>query len=177
MLTFAQRQKFFAAAHAAYLAVRPAAPFDEWRQNEMELIGLPASTKQMDHVWHFERAMLHFAILSDDAGAMSYWGGCARRRLEWIFGGFLKDLAFLQEREPSADTAAYIDGLMSQSKIEEIDAENLRKLCAMVDTRIRQLAKSAGVELSALPTAGRPWCFRGSKAAAMSAFIGTRRAA
>ena len=55
MLTFAQRQKFFAAAHSAYLAVRPAAPFDEWRQNEMELIGLPASTKQMDHVWHFER--------------------------------------------------------------------------------------------------------------------------
>ena len=53
MLTFAQRQKFFAAAHSAYLAVRPAAPFDEWRQNEMELIGLPASTKQMDHVWHF----------------------------------------------------------------------------------------------------------------------------
>ncbi len=99
MLTFAQRQKFFAAAHSAYLAVRPAAPFDEWRQNEMELIGLPASTKQMDHVWHFERAMLHFAILSDDAGAMSYWGGCARRRLEWIFGGFLKDLAFLQERD------------------------------------------------------------------------------
>ena len=48
MLTFAQRQKFFAAAHSAYLAVRPAAPFDEWRQNEMELIGLPASTKQMD---------------------------------------------------------------------------------------------------------------------------------
>ena len=108
---------------------------------------------------------------------MSYWSSCARRRLEWIFGGFLKDLAFLQEREPSADTAAYIDGLMSQSKIEEIDAENLRKLCAMVDTRIRQLAKSAGVELSSLPTAGRPWCFRGSKAAAMAAFIGARRAA
>ena len=108
---------------------------------------------------------------------MSYWGGCARRRLEWIFGGFLKDLAFLQEREPSSDTAAYIDGLMSQSKIEEIDAENLRKLCAMVDTRIRRLAKSAGVALSSLPTAGRPWCFRGAKAQAMSAFIGTRRAA
>ena len=158
MLTFAQRQKFFAAAHSAYLTVRPAAPFDEWRQNEMELIGLPASTKQMDHVWHFERAMLHFAILSDDAGAMSYWGGCARRRLEWIFGGFLKDLAFLQERE--------------QSKIEEIDAENLRKLCAMVDTRIRRLAKSAGVALSSLPTAGRPWCFRGAKAQALSAYIG-----
>ena len=119
MLTFAQRQKFFAAAHSAYLAVRPAAPFDEWRQNEMELIGLPASTKQMDHVWHFERAMLHFAILSDDAGAMSYWGGCARRRLEWIFGGFLKDLAFLQEREPSSETAAYIDGLMAQSRMSQ----------------------------------------------------------
>ena len=160
MLTFAQRQKFFAAAHSAYLAVRPAAPFDEWRQNEMELIGLPASTKQMDHVWHF------------DAGAMSYWGGCARRRLEWIFGGFLKDLAFLQEREPSSETAAYIDGLMAQSKIEEIDAENLRKLCAMVDTRIRRLAKSAGVALSSLPTAGRPWCFRGAKAQALSAYIG-----
>ena len=106
MLTFAQRQKFFAAAHSAYLAVRPAAPFDEWRQNEMELIGLPASTKQMDHVWHFERAMLHFAILSDDAGAMSYWGGCARRRLEWIFGGFLKDLAFLQERDSRSSRSA-----------------------------------------------------------------------
>ena len=69
-------------------------------------------------------------------------------------------------------TNTYIDGLMAQSKIEEIDAENLRKLCAMVDTRIRQLAKSAGVELSALPTAGRPWCFRGAKAQALSAYIG-----
>ena len=177
MLTFAQRQKFFAAAHSAYVAVRPPVAFDDWRVNEMEMIGLPSSTKRMDHVWHFEKAMLHFAILADDAYAMSYWGGCARRRLEWIFGGFLKDLAYLQQRKPSPDTAAYLDGLMSQSKVEVLGAENLRKLCAMVDTRIRQLAKAAGVELSALPTAGRPWCFRGAKASAMAAYIGERGAA
>lgn len=177
MLTFAQRQKFFAAAHSAYVAVRPPVAFDDWRVNEMEMIGLPSSTKGMDHVWHFEKAMLHFAILADDAYAMSYWGGCARRRLEWVFGGFLKDLAFLQQRKPDPEAAAYLDGLMSQSKVEVLGAENLRKLCAMVDTRIRQLAKAAGVELSALPTAGRPWCFRGAKAAAMAAYIGGRGAA
>lgn len=177
MLTFAQRQKFFAAAHSAYVAVRPPVAFDDWRVNEMEMIGLPSSTKGMDHVWHFEKAMLHFAILADDAYAMSYWGGCARRRLEWVFGGFLKDLAYLQQRKPDPEAAAYLDGLMSQSKVEVLGAENLRKLCAMVDTRIRQLAKAAGVELSALPTAGRPWCFRGAKAAAMAAYIGGRGAA
>ena len=177
MLTIAQRQKFFAAAHSAYRAVRPPVPFDDLRTNEMETIGIPGSTRQMDHVWHFERAMLHFAVLADDLSAMSYWGSCARRRLDWIFEGFLKDLAFLQERQPSSETAAYVDGLMEQSKIEETNAENMRKLCAMADTRIRQLAKAAGVELSALPTAGRPWCFRGAKAAAMAAFIGARRAA
>lgn len=171
-MTVVQRQKFFAAAHAAYRAINPGMSFDEWRTAEMETIGLPGSTRSMDHVWHFERAMLHFAVLSDDMGAMSYWSGCARRRLEWIFSGFLKDLAFLQERRPSPDAAAYIEGLMSQSKIEELEADNLRKLCAMVDTRIRQLAKEARVPLSALPTAGRPWCFRGAKAAAMAAFIG-----
>ena len=174
MLTFSQRQKFFAAAHSAYVVVRPPVPFDDWRQGEMELLGLPKSTKSMDHVWHFEQAMLHFAILADDVCAMSYWGGCARRRLEWVFDGFLKDLAFLQQRRPSPDAAAYLDGLMAQSRVEVLGAENLRKLCAMVDTRIRQLAREAGVSLSSLPTAGRPWCFRGAKAAAMAAYLGER---
>ena len=52
MLTIAQRQKFFAAAHSAYRAVRPPVPFDDWRTNEMEMIGLPGSTRAMARVWH-----------------------------------------------------------------------------------------------------------------------------
>ena len=115
--------------------------------------------------------MLRFSILADDAGQMAYFGSCARRRLEWIFGGFAADLDYLERRAVATSEEAYLRGMMDRSKLDGSDAESMRKLCAMVDTRIRALARGSGVSLAELPTAGRPWCFRGAKAASFAAFL------
>ena len=171
MLTNIQRAKYFKLAMSAYRNVGPSIPFDDWRRDQHVALKLPPSTKQLDHVWGYESIMLRFAILADDAGQMAYFGDCAKRRLEWIFGGFARDLDYLQRRTVATSEAAYLQGMMDQSKLDGSDAESMRKLCAMVDSRIRALAKAAGVALAELPTAGRPWCFRGAKAASFAAFL------
>jgi len=171
MLTNSQRAQYFKLATAAYRNVSPTVSMDEWRRQQQVSLGLPASTKQMDNVWDYEAIMLHYAILADDAGAMNYFGGCAKRRMDWVFGGFIQDLSYLQRYNVGDD---YMTGIMEQSKIDATNAatpEAMRKLCAMVDSRIRTLAKRANVPLSSLPTAGRPYCFRGAKAAGLARLL------
>lgn len=171
MFSNQQRAQYFRLATAAYRNQGPTVSLDEWRHQQHAQLGLPESTKQMDNVWDYEAIMLHFAILADDPNAMTYFGGCAKRRMDWVFGGFLKDLSYL-ERYAVGDE--YMTGLMEQSKIDAQNAatpEAMRKLCAMVDTRIRTLARRANVPLSSLPTAGRPYCFRGAKAAGLARLL------
>lgn len=176
MLTNDQRARYFTLAQAAYRNVGPDVSFDEWRRQQQTQLGLPASTKQMDHVWDYEAIMLHYAVLADDAGAMTYFGGCARRRMEWVMGGFLKDLSALERYEVRE---GYVEGLIQQSKIDAKNAptaEAMRQLCGIIDTRIRELARAANVPLSSLPTAGRPYCFRGVKAAGLARLLAADRA-
>ena len=177
MLSMQQRKSFMSLCGRAWRNVAPGTSFDEWRTSELVSIGLPASTKVMDHVWDYERAMLHLAQLADDYGQMTYWGDCAKRRLSWIFGGFRADLEYLRGKAPSTD---YLEELLEQSRLGEtgqITKEDMRSACAMVDSEIRRLSSRLGVDLSNLPTAGRPWCFRGAKAARFQAFINGAKSA
>ena len=171
MLSQQQRVSFMTLCQRAWSNVSPGTPFDAWRHAELVSIGLPASTKSMDHVWDYERAMLHLATLADDYGQMIYWGDCAKRRLSWIFGGFRADLEYLRGKAASTD---YLEELLERSHLGEtgqLSKEDMRSACAMVDSEIRRLSSRLGVDLSNLPTAGRPWCFRGAKAARFQAFI------
>lgn len=171
MLTNSQRCIFFKMAKAAYSSVSPGVPFEDWRAAVMSGHGLPQSTRQMDRVWDFERAMVVMAEAACDWGAASYYAGAARRRLEWIMQGLGKDLAYIRQ-QPTAD--AYVLGIIDQANLS-LDGqtpEDARRAVALVDTVVRKAAKRAHIGLGHLPTAGRPWCIRGGSAARYAAFIG-----
>ena len=173
MLTPSQRIAFFVLARSAHLSEAPQEPFDEWRKAEMKNAGQPPSVKDVDPVLGYESIMLHFAVLANDLGAIGYWTSCRERRLRWVLSGMEKDLEYL--RQSPVDNA-YVFGIyrradMMPKDFTDATAESLSLLVAMLDTHIRRTAKKSGIPLSALPTAGRPWHFRGKDAAAFADYI------
>lgn len=170
MLSNAQRAQFFRLAKSAYSQVSPGVPFEQWRAKVMESEGLPLSTKQMDVTWDFERAMFRLAVLAEDYSAADYYSTSAKRRLEWILGGLARDIEFLKGRSGGV----YIEAVIDHAHLDtsNLSPDQTRRTVALVDSVVRKAARQSGVELSELPTAGRPWCIRGRKAAKFAAFIG-----
>ncbi|HRR34003.1 MAG TPA: hypothetical protein P5026_07895 [Kiritimatiellia bacterium] len=172
MLTPAQRPRFFSLARAAYATVAPGIPFDAWRRQIMVEAGYPASTSEVDHVWGYEELMLRFAVLAYDADQIGYFTSCSERRLRWVLSGLATDLQYLQK---SGVSPAYIEGIYRQggllpAEFADAPAQRLWLCLQILDTRIRTLAAREEIGLRHLPTAGKPWEFRGVHAARYAAF-------
>ena len=173
MLTAAQQGKFFKLARAAYSVVSPGVPFDQWRKAEMVAAGHPDSIADVGRVWGYEELMLRFAVMAYDYSAIGYFTSCSERRLRWVLNGLATDLQHIQARGVDE---AYIEGIYRQAGMlpaEFADAPAPRLWCVLqiLDTRIRRLCEREGIALCTLPTAGKPWEFRGIRAALYAAFV------
>lgn len=172
-LTNAQRPRFFAMVKAAYDRESPRMPLDRWRKEQMVAAGHPASTKEVSHIWGYEELMLHFATLAFDAEAIGYFTSCSERRLRWVLNGLATDLQYIQT---TGVEESYIKGIYRQARLmpfEFADAPASRLWCCLqiLDTRIRSLCKREEIALRHLPTAGKPWEFRGVGAACFAQFV------
>lgn len=172
-LTNAQRPKFFKMVKAAYDHESPGVPFDQWRKEQMRAAGWPDSTSQVSHVWGYEALMLHFAMLAYDVSAVGYFTACSERRLRWVLDGLATDLQYLQK---SGVDESYIEGIYRQagllpSEFQDAPAVRLWLCLQILDTRIRRLCERDGIALLLLPTAGKPWEFRGTHAAFYATFV------
>lgn len=177
MLTERQRVVFFKLARSAYSSAAPGVAFDVWRAETMRSHGFHVSTKEMDHVWEFEEAALVLAEMAGDVGQMTWYMEATKRRLMWIFNGLAKDFEYLKEHAVGVE---YASGIVDNARITlggYVDAETMRRTIGLVDSAVRKMAKAQGVPLSHLPTAGRPWCFRGARAAAYAKFLVGKRGA
>jgi len=166
-MTSAQVKKFFKLARAAHLNVAPGQPFDGWRKAEMLKVVKTEHVHRVSPTWGYDNLMGHMAVLACDYGACAYFATSAERRAKWVLQGLCRDLEFLQMK---GVPEAYVAEIHEQAGMQPRDyndatLRDLMLLIPMLDTRIRKLAAENGLEPKNLPTAGKPWYFRGYRAA------------
>ena len=130
------------------------------------------STKRRITVADFEKLMLHFATLAQDADAIMYYASAEERRYRHILRAVEADFAFF--RNEGFDDAYLLaiyhqTGAPDYNTIEDIPAEKLRLIVQIADSYVRKLRIKAGCEIWQLPSAGEPWCIRGIRAADLRA--------
>lgn len=147
MLSHLQRRKLMEMAHAAYSADRAAAgkTFDDYRHEQLKAAGVPASTKDMNRTGHFDKAMLHLAIIAGHDQAALRYAVAMEKRYRYVIGDLLAQLGQL---EGTTYTFAYARGICGHMKLpltlEECPFEMLGKIIQALDTQRRRILAARG---------------------------------
>jgi hypothetical protein len=162
-LTNKQRVAFFRLATTAYSVEQPDEPFDAWRKSEMLKAGLPNSLSRVSKINGFDSLMLHFAILAQDDLKVSYYEQNEQRLLLHILLGLTADVFWL--------SANYAIGQLTTRPFDSytgLTVDELRISMFTIGNSVDDICAHYGVKSSDLPSAGRPFYFRGKRAAVLA---------
>jgi len=173
IMTKAQVGKFFKLARAAWRNAAPDQPFEGWRKAQMMLCVNAESVFDVEPTFGYDKLMGHMAVLACDYSACAYFAASEERRARWVLSAMLKDLEFLNK---SGVPESYLASIYAQAGMQPTDfadatLRDLLLIIPMLDTHIRRIARENRLELGSLPTAGAPWYFRGSRAAALRNYL------
>jgi len=172
-MTKAQVGKFFKLARAAWKNAAPEQAFESWRKAMMmQVVGVD-SVFGVDATWGYDALMGHMAVLACDYSACAYFAASEERRVRWVLEGMRRDLEFLNM---SGVPESYLASIYAQAGMQPTDfadatLRDLLLIIPMLDTHIRRIARENNLEIGSLPTAGAPWYFRGSRAAALRNYL------
>ena len=179
-MTPKQRTAFFKLFNDAWAVSGTGRDKEAWRKAEMAkaIPGL-LSTKHIHDSTEFDKLMLHFAILAQDAEACQYYASAEERRYRHILRAVEADLSFF--RGEGFNEAYFVAiyhqaGAPSYNTIDDIPAERLHLIVQIADSYVRKLRYKTTLEPWQLPSAGEPWCIRGVRAAKLAAQFAPRRA-
>jgi hypothetical protein len=177
-MTPKQRTAFFKLFNDAWAVSGTGRDKDAWRKTEMAnaIPGL-TTTKAIRDSADFDTLMRHFAVLAQDADACAYYAAAEERRHRHILRAVEADLAFLRNEgfnEAYMVAIYHQTGAPSYNTIDDIPAKHLHLIVQIADSYVRKLRRAADLEPWQLPSAGKPWCIRGVRAAKLAAQFAPR---
>ncbi len=129
------------------------AAHESWYRRELLAGTGHYTSKDLDPVHGYDKAMLHFAIVAGNEALIDRFSKAEENRHRYILRRFLRDLSWLEETTIPWE---YVRSMHTHANLpedpEHCDANQLRKLIAMLDTHIRRRCRDLGVKPSQLPS-------------------------
>lgn len=152
MISHKQRRQLMELANAAFTVDcgKRGVPadfkgFDAWRHEQLKAACGRASTKEMNPTLHFDKAMLHLAILAEDDRLATRFAVAVERRFRWVVLDLLRKIGELDEATYTWEYVLAIAKHMNlPPSIDDCTHEMLQKVIAALDTQRRRILASRG---------------------------------
>ena len=157
MLTPAQRPKFFAAMHRAWLVhamragldARDLGAEDAWYRGEMDRLCGCRSIKNMDPLLGYDQMRLLFGQVTNNAWEIDHFSVAVERRYRHVIAELLRALTELEGAVHDwsyvrATYAHMTSGGAFPAEIEDADTELLWKVISALDTHRRRILAARG---------------------------------
>ena len=119
---------------------------EAWRRDELETVVGQRSTKGLTQT-QFEEAMVHFAIIAQDAKIIDHFSAAAQRRYRWQLHRFLR---LLSDVRGEASGWSYVRSIMDRMSLPEdildMTQIQMQNVLIALDTHLRRLLSSLGYE-------------------------------
>ena len=114
---------------------------EAWRKEQLGECGFE-SLARVDRTHGFDRVMLHFAVLAQDAEAIGYWAPAVERRMRFLIQERLVSLGALEGKQIGWKyVTAILHHMHLPESIDDCPAALLFKAYEALDTHCRRLER------------------------------------
>lgn len=119
---------------------------EEWRRDELETVVGQRSTKGLSQT-QFEEAMVHFAIIAQDAAIITHFSAAAQRRYRWQLHRFLRLLSDVRgEASGWSYVRSIMDRMVLPEDIMDMTQIQMQNVLIALDTHLRRTLSALGYE-------------------------------